>query len=72
MADVTRLDFGLVNPVTGPVLVDGAEPGDALKVTVLSNPSSWNQLTGFCFSRAAFALPHSPQPIRAMMPPVAR
>ena len=28
------LDFARVNPVTGPVFVDGAEPGDALRVTV--------------------------------------
>jgi acetamidase/formamidase len=34
VADVSRLDFGKVNPVTGPVFVDGAEPGDALKVTI--------------------------------------
>ena len=31
-----------VNPVTGPVYIDGAKPGDALKVTVLSlRPSGW-------------------------------
>ena len=31
-----------VNPVTGPVFIDGAKPGDALKVTVLSlEPSGW-------------------------------
>ena len=41
-ADVARLDFGRVNPVTGPILVDGAEPGDILKVTILSfAPSGW-------------------------------
>ncbi|SNB71594.1 amidase [Arboricoccus pini] len=34
VADVGTLDFGQVNPVTGPVHVDGAEPGDALKVTI--------------------------------------
>jgi acetamidase/formamidase len=34
VADVTALDFGKVNPVTGPVHVDGAEPGDALKITI--------------------------------------
>ena len=28
------LDFGKVNPVSGPIFVDGAEPGDALKVTI--------------------------------------
>lgn len=34
VADVATLDFGKVNPVTGPILVDGAEPGDALKITL--------------------------------------
>lgn len=29
------LDFGRVNPVTGPLQVDGAEPGDALQVRIL-------------------------------------
>jgi acetamidase/formamidase len=42
VADVARLDFGKVNPVTGPVLIDGAEPGDALKVRMLAfEPSGW-------------------------------
>jgi acetamidase/formamidase len=31
--DIARLDFSLINPVVGPVFIDGAEPGDALKVT---------------------------------------
>lgn len=35
VADVPGLDFGRINPVTGPVFVDGAEPGDALKVTIM-------------------------------------
>ena len=40
--DVSSLDFGKVNPVTGPVYVDGAEPGDALKITILSfDLSGW-------------------------------
>ena len=34
VADVPKLDFGRINPVTGPVFVDGAGPGDALKVTI--------------------------------------
>ncbi len=34
--DVTRLDFARINPVTGPIFIDGAEPGDVLKVTLLS------------------------------------
>ena len=42
VADVAALDFAKVNPVTGPVIIDGAEPGDALKVTIESFvPSGW-------------------------------
>jgi len=41
-ADITTLDFSLINPVTGPVFVDGAKPGDALRIKVLSfEPSGW-------------------------------
>lgn len=41
-AEVARLDFAQVNPVAGPVFIEGAEPGDLLKVTVLSlAPSGW-------------------------------
>ncbi len=42
-AEVLRgLDFGRVNPVTGPIFVRGAEPGDALVVEVLSvDVDSW-------------------------------
>ena len=40
--DIARLDFDKVNPVVGPVYIDGAEPGDAVKVTLLSfAPSGW-------------------------------
>ncbi len=40
--DVAALDFAKVNPVTGPVYVDGAAPGDALKVTMIEfGPSGW-------------------------------
>lgn len=35
LADLRALDFGRINPVTGPVFVDGAQPGDVLRVTVL-------------------------------------
>jgi acetamidase/formamidase len=42
VADVSRMDFGKINPVTGPVFIEGAEPGDILKVTLLSfAPSGW-------------------------------
>ncbi len=41
-ADVAALDFGLVNPVTGPVYFEGAEPGDALKIDILDlDEGSW-------------------------------
>jgi acetamidase/formamidase len=42
VADLARLDFTRVNPVTGPVHVDGAEPGDALRIRILDmTPSGW-------------------------------
>jgi len=37
---IGTLDFDRVNPITGPVYVDGAEPGDALKVTLTDFESS--------------------------------
>jgi acetamidase/formamidase len=42
LVDIGSLDFGKVNPVAGPVFVEGAEPGDAIKVTLLDfAPSGW-------------------------------
>jgi acetamidase/formamidase len=43
--DLTRIDLGAVNPLTGPVAVRGAEPGDALEIEVLElkhNGWGWN------------------------------
>ena len=40
--DIVSLDFDKVNPVTGPVYIEGAVPGDALQVTLDSyRPSGW-------------------------------
>ena len=40
--DVTRLDFDHVNPVSGPVFVKGARPGDVLAVELLEfRPPDW-------------------------------
>jgi len=40
--DIGRIDFSKVNPLAGPVYIEGAEPGDVLKVTLLSfTPSGW-------------------------------
>ena len=62
---VAGLDFGKVNPVSGPIFVEGAEPGDALKITIDSfAPSGWGwtaNIPGFGlladqFTDAALAL----------------
>jgi acetamidase/formamidase len=34
VSDVTALDFGRINPVSGPIHVASARPGDALKITI--------------------------------------
>ncbi|CZF86107.1 acetamidase/formamidase family protein [Grimontia marina] len=34
VADIPGLDFNKINPVTGPIYVDGAKPGDVLKLTI--------------------------------------
>jgi len=36
VADVVNLDFGKINPVSGPIYIEGAQPGDAVKVTIES------------------------------------
>ncbi|MBC7941296.1 MAG: acetamidase/formamidase family protein [Chitinophagaceae bacterium] len=59
--DIARLDFGRINPVTGPVFIDGAEPGDVLQVTLLSfRPSGWGwtaNIPGFGLLADQFADP---------------
>ncbi|MGE0653662.1 MAG: acetamidase/formamidase family protein, partial [Alphaproteobacteria bacterium] len=40
VTDIAKLDFGKVNPVSGPIYVHDAEPGDAIKVTVLGYAAS--------------------------------
>ncbi len=61
-ADVPGLDFGRVNPVTGPFLVPGAQPGDALVVDVLEmSVGGWGWtacIPGFGLLAADFADPH--------------
>jgi acetamidase/formamidase len=40
--DVAKLDFTHVNPVSGPIFVKGAQPGDVLAVELLEfTPQSW-------------------------------
>ncbi len=62
VADVVTLDFGKVNPVVGPVYIEGAEPGDAIKVTLLAfTPSGWGwtaNIPGFGLLADQFTEPH--------------
>lgn len=55
------MDFAKINPVTGPVFVDGAVPGDILKVTLLSfAPSGWGwtaNIPGFGLLADSFTEP---------------
>ncbi|MEM8956502.1 MAG: acetamidase/formamidase family protein [Pseudomonadota bacterium] len=61
-ADVPGLDFSKINPVTGPVYVDGAEPGDVLKVTLEAfHPSGFGwtaNIPGFGLLADQFTEPH--------------
>ncbi|MGV6847334.1 MAG: acetamidase/formamidase family protein [Marinibacterium sp.] len=42
VADIATMSFDKVNPVTGPVFIDGAMPGDVVKVTLDGfKPSGW-------------------------------
>jgi acetamidase/formamidase len=60
--DVASLDFGRVNPVTGPVFVRGAEPGDALVVEILDvELDAWGwtaNIPGFGLLADEFTAPH--------------
>ena len=42
LADLGTLSFEQINPVTGPILIEGAEPGDGVAITFLDfKPSGW-------------------------------
>ncbi len=42
VADVDAFDFGRTNPVTGPIYIEGAEPGDVVKLFIQNfSPSGW-------------------------------
>jgi acetamidase/formamidase len=60
--DIATMDPARVNPVTGPVFVDGAEPGDALKVTIRDFAPSgfgWSAIIpGFGLLSDQFTDPH--------------
>jgi acetamidase/formamidase len=61
-ADLLGLDFSRVNPVTGPIAVDGAEPGDSLVIQVLDIAvADWGwtaNIPGFGLLAEQFPDPH--------------
>lgn len=60
-ADLGRVDLNLVHPLTGPVFVNGAEPGDLLEVQILEiapQPFGFTTIVpGFGFLRDFFPSP---------------
>ncbi|HLW71476.1 MAG TPA: acetamidase/formamidase family protein [Candidatus Binataceae bacterium] len=62
VADAAAWDLNAAHPLTGPIWVNGAAPGDLLEVTLLEIlPSDWGwtaQLPGFGFLRDLFPQPH--------------
>ena len=60
--DLRNVNLGLVHPLTGPVYVQGAEPGDLLEVNILNiEPARWGFTTiipGFGFLRDLFLDPY--------------
>lgn len=61
-ADLSRINMTVVHPLTGPVFVKGAEPGDLLEVTLVEiEPQPFGftvQVPGFGFLRDLFPEPH--------------
>jgi len=61
-ADVAACDLGLIHPLTGPVYINGAEPGDLLEVTIIEVAAEATgftcQIPGFGFLRDIFTEPH--------------
>jgi acetamidase/formamidase len=61
-ADVAALDLAAANPLTGPIAVEGVQPGDVLAVEVLDvqpGPTGWTTLIpGFGLLADGFPDPH--------------
>src|SRR5499433_457316 len=62
VAQVGQVDLGVVHPLTGPVFVTGAEPGDLLEVEILEvapEPFGFTcQIPGFGFLADVFTEPY--------------
>src|SRR5215216_770174 len=61
-ADVAQVNLDVVHPLTGPVYINGAEPGDLLEVSIVDvepQPFAFTvQVPGFGFLRDEFPDPH--------------
>lgn len=61
-ADLLQTDLGLVHPLTGPVYINGAAPGDLLEVNIINiEPAAWGFTTilpGFGFLRDLYTEPY--------------
>ena len=60
--DLRNVNLNVVHPLTGPVYVEGAQPGDLLEVNILNiEPASWgftSIIPGFGFLRDLFLEPY--------------
>jgi formamidase len=60
--DAGSVNLNVVHPLTGPVYINGAQPGDLLEVKILEvEPASWGftcQIPGFGFLRDVFNEPY--------------
>ncbi len=60
--DLRNVNLNVVHPLTGPVYVESAQPGDLLEVTILNiEPASWgftSIIPGFGFLRDLFLEPY--------------
>ncbi|HVH64416.1 MAG TPA: acetamidase/formamidase family protein [Candidatus Acidoferrum sp.] len=61
-ADAGNVNLNVVHPLTGPVYIEGAEPGDLLEVKILEiEPAAFGftcQIPGFGFLRDSFTEPY--------------
>jgi len=62
VADVAKVNLDVVHPLTGPVYVNGAEPGDLLEINIVDvEPAEFaftTQIPGFGFLRDVFTEPY--------------
>jgi formamidase len=62
-ADLLNLNLGRIHPLTGPIYVDGAEPGDLVAVRILEVQP---QAFGFTFITPGFGFCGNTSPTRSL------